>query len=77
MAIVFIVMFLVSIPIIMYSVWTEDHTCDTQVLMKDGTEYEATRQYHTSTGVTWLRLCNGKEISFPTSDIKTIQEINQ
>lgn len=76
-ALIFILVFIISLPIIIYSSWKEDHTCDTKVLMKDGTVYEATRKCHNNDGMTWLSLCDGTDISFPTNDIKKIEQINQ
>lgn len=60
-----------------YFMWKEDNTCDTHVLMKDGTEYSAMEVQHNASGITWLKKCDGTETSFPTVDIKAIEKINQ
>jgi hypothetical protein len=45
--------------------------------MKDGTEYLVVKTFHTNDGMTWMKDCAGSEKSFPTVDIKTIEQINQ
>lgn len=66
----------VTIPMI-YFMRKENTTCDTRVLMKDGTEYSVIRVFHTTDGMTWTKDCVGIEKSFPTVDIETIEKINQ
>lgn len=70
------VLALLSFPII-YFMWKADNTCDTRIIMKDGTEYVAERVFHETTGMTWLKDCSGNEKRFPTVDIKTIEQINR
>jgi len=73
---VLIVIALFAFPMT-HIMWKEDHTCDTKVTMKDSTEYQAVRVYHSNDGMTWLKGCSGNEKRFPTVDIKTIEKINQ
>jgi hypothetical protein len=76
-SLIFIIIFLLSVPMVIYSIHHEQVTCDTKITMKDGTVYEATQACHTNSGMTWLNLCDNTEISFPTSSIKKIENINQ
>lgn len=74
---IFIPIILIQIPVVIYFSYKKNNTCDTRILMKDGTEYLVVRTFHTNDGMTWMKDCAGNEKSFPTVDIKTIEQINQ
>jgi hypothetical protein len=73
--IIVVVITLSVLPFIIFIAVHHDNRCDTEITMKNGVSYRVMRKYHTNDGMTWVRLCDGSELSFPTVDIGTIKSI--
>ena len=57
-----------------YFIIQEDKQCDTHVTLTDGEEYDCTAVHSYSSGMSSIRLCDGKSIDIPTVRIKTVIE---
>ncbi len=72
---IIMVILLLVLPTIFIIAVKRDNRCDTEITMKNGIVYRVMRECHTNDGMTWVRLCDGSELSFPTVDIQTIKSI--
>lgn len=58
----------------LYFIIQEDKQCDTHVTLTDGEEYNCTAVHSYTSGMSSIRLCDGKSIDVPTVRIETVIE---
>jgi hypothetical protein len=58
----------------LYFIIQEDTQCDTHVTLTDGEEYDCNAVHSFDSGMTRIKLCDGKSIDVPTVRIKTVIE---
>jgi hypothetical protein len=60
---------------IVYLIYLDENTIDTQVELKDGTSYTATSTHSYNNGLTEINFINDSRIIVPTNSIKVIKSI--
>lgn len=72
---IFVTVLLVTVPLAFF-LKKDSEKCDEHVVLEDGSEFDCRNVASYSNGMSFVKMCDGEEMTIPTHRIKEIRKID-
>lgn len=73
--VIFSTVLLITVPLVFF-LKKDAEKCDEHVILEDGTEFNCRNVSSFSNGMSFIRTCDGEELTIPTHRIKEVRKID-